>query len=112
MVNKNDRLNEFITFLKDFEKEILKMPWKYVDTGKADIYPKLDHIFKNYIDIENTTKPQMNAIMKIIGDHGIHTTVKSLIMAVWICRLDEMETYNSYSVRTGLVEDHLFKIVR
>lgn len=112
MVNKNNRLNEFITFLKDFEKEILSMPYSYVSPCKADIYPKLDHIFENYIDIENTTKPQMNSIMELLNQYGIHNRVRNLIMGTWICRLDRMETYNSYSVRTGLVEDHLFKIVR
>jgi hypothetical protein len=112
MSNNNFKTNEFIGFLKQFEMEILNMPYSYVDPCKENIAVRLDHIFDKYIDIENTSKPQMNHIMELISQYGIHNRVKNLIMSVWIYQLRKSETTNNYMVKKALVEDHLFKLIR
>lgn len=103
---------EFIKFLKQFQSEVLRMQWKDVTTTRNPIKHRLDYIFEVYIHIHTLTSSDVNDLMRMLDAHKIHERIKNLIMAVWVCKLDTMNTRPADLIRQRIVDDHIFKRIR
>jgi hypothetical protein len=100
----------FILFLKQFQDEVLRMPWKDVTATINPIKQRLDYIFSVYINIYSMTDTDIGILMKMLDTHKIHQRIKNLITSVWVCRLDNLNTYQSDILRQKIVDTYILKI--
>jgi hypothetical protein len=101
---------EFIQFLKNFQTEVLRMPWKDVTPVANPIKARLEHIFSVYINIHLMNETDANNLTRMFDRHGIHKTVRSLIMCVWVCKLDDLNTGKGGMVRDRIFTNHIFNV--
>lgn len=102
------KLNEFIEDVNKLEKAVLKLAWKDMYPSRAEIHNPIETIFRNHVDIEKT---EITSVLEILDKQRIHYRVKNLILAIWITKLDNLDTQESFAKKQMIVRKYLLKMV-
>lgn len=103
---------DLVMYLREFEAEISKIPWKLVSPVEYTVKKRLNHLFSTYIQVHSMTDKEVDTLMRVLHNHRISNQVKNMIVARLLFELDEKNTYTSNSLRNLIVQDHLIKIMR
>lgn len=103
---------DFVNYLREFEKEISKIPWKLVSPVEYSVKQRLNYLFTRYIQVHSMTDREVDSLMRLIHIHKINNQVKNMIVARMLFELDEENTHASNTLRNLIIQDHLIKIMR
>lgn len=106
------RNGELITYLREFEKSISRLPRELVSPVGIIVGNHLDYIFTNYIDVKTLTEKEVVEFMKVIHNHNINRRIGNLIMSRLLFELDIMDTYRSETLRVNIIQNQIVKVMR
>lgn len=101
---------KFVRFLKDLEKAIEHIPYKYCTPLYYPINVYLKDMLLRYIDIRTIKNSDIDEIMEIVRANTRNREVGSLIISKIIFELRELDEYGYEIIQQNAVNTHLFKI--
>lgn len=106
------RNDEFITYLREFEKSISSIPQELISPVGSISRKHLNYIFTNYIDVKSVTEKEVVEFMKVIHIHSINSRIGSMIMGRLLFELDIMDTYRSETLRVNIIQNQIIRVMR
>lgn len=100
--------SEFIVYLKNFNNETRNIPQTKMLLTSPAVYPKVFHIFKNYIDATDVRIDVVEKHLKFLYKADITTKLRQCIICEWIFLLNKQDTPSSFAVKQHIVEYSIF----
>ncbi len=106
------RNDEFIKYLREFEKSISSIPQELISPVGSIARKHLNYIFTNYIDLKSVTEKEIVEFMKVIHINNINSRIGSMIMGRLLFELDIMNTYRSETLRVNIIQNQIVRVMR
>lgn len=101
---------KFVSFLKDFEKAMDKLPYNLCTPVSYPNAIYLKDMLLRYVDIDRITNSDIDEIVEIIRQNTRNRHVELVIVAKIIFELRESNRYDHQITQQKAVNTHLFKI--
>jgi hypothetical protein len=109
MLSRNEKDVDLFNLLKEFEKDVKKIPWNFVTTEYYPISDYLEKIFTVHINIYRMTDVEVETLLNFIHKHS-NAQVKNLVLHKLIWKLRQSDTHSHQVIGQNVLNKHVFNI--